>query len=312
MYVYVYLHILRLHVSMFFTQASAVRMSVCLHICQPRICMLATRMCLCPDTNRSCSFAACPHSGCMNPGPVSKFGTSSALGQHRGVFVCVRASVSECVRACVSVSVFVSACLCIQFVARGFLPLPTLSVPLLTPQHRSHREKVGEEEGVSMPREQDEPTQAYLRLPSSEASDQGRPRPGAATHGSGLFFEAEPEEVMLGDLPGETGLMRDMGEGVAGAKGEEAEVVEGGIWGHGQEETEEVERVEDAAAEVELELNVAAIADGLCRRLFESEREAQRGRQRERARVYQHKRAYTVCRGSFVCVFMFERETDRV
>ena len=284
MYVYVYLHILRLHVSMFFTQASAVRMSVCLHICQPRICMLATRMCLCPDTNRSCSFAACPHSGCMNPGPVSKFGTSSALGQHRGVFVCVRASVSECVRACVSVSVFVSACLCIQFVARGFLPLPTLSVPLLTPQHRSHREKVGEEEGVSMPREQDEPTQADLRLPSSEASDQGRPRPGAATHGSGLFFEAEPEEVMLGDLPGETGLMR----------------------------TEEVERVEDAATEVELELNVAAIADGLCKRLFESEREAQRGRQRERARVYQHKRAYTVCRGSFVCVFMFERETDRV
>ena len=111
MYEYVYLHILRLHVCMFFTQASAVRMSVCLHICQPRICMLATRMCLCPDTNRSCSFAASPHSGCMNPGPVSKFGTSSALGQHRGVFVCVRASVSECVRACVSVSVFVCVCL---------------------------------------------------------------------------------------------------------------------------------------------------------------------------------------------------------
>ena len=89
MYVYAYLHILMLHVRMFFTHASAVRAYVCLAMCQTRICMLATRMCLYADTNRSCSFAACPHFGCMTPGPVSKSGTSSALGQHRGA--CVRA-----------------------------------------------------------------------------------------------------------------------------------------------------------------------------------------------------------------------------
>ena len=189
----------------------------------------------------------------------------------------------------VSVSVSVqSVCLCIQFVARGFLPLPTLSVPLLTPQHLELREKRGEEEGESMPREQDEPNQADPRLPFSEARDQGRPRPGAAAHGSESFSEAEPEEGMLGDLPGEMGLIQEMGEGVAGARGGEAKVVEGGMWGHGQEETEEVERVEDAAAEVELEVNVSAITDGLYSSLFESNRERHREIDRRRARVSIH------------------------